>query len=454
MDRRAAVATMSTRSRFARIASWKPLPILLLVVASVGLVAVQVPQHTRLSLYDEYVYYDYLTKVPTQLVVRSGEETGDAARRELVCRGVINITDAKPDCQSVDIGLELTMPYHGHTGADIYTPAYFVTTWVMAQPFTWFGIGLLDAGRLVGMVWLGGGVLMLYALMRRLGVGRWLSAGLGLGVISTPSALWATTYISTDAPALLFGAGAFLLAVSIWRGRRSPWWLLLFAAVAVAFKVQFIIPVAAAGIALVVVRIMEWRAQRAAPSGAGRGVVATLARDRAVWAVILAGVAGVAAQVVWMVIRSRLALPAEVGNFLDPERLNPVTLVQNVFLFLGNVGLDQTNIGALGTAFGYLLTMVTSAFLVVMIARIVKGRAEETGIAWGLAIIGLLMGPVLLVLIYSSSGTIIQLPTRYGIVLLPGFVLGVGLLLSRVRWAPGAITAFGGAAALAAILTT
>lgn len=436
------------RSFAARVSRWRALPAILLAVASVALVAVHAPQHSMLSLYDEYVYYDYLVKVPTQGFVRSGEETGLEARHEIVCRGVINITDPKRDCESFDLTNDDRMPYRGHTGADIYTPAYFAVTWAVAQPFTWLGVGLLDAGRLVGMLWLGAGVLVLYALLRRLGVSRLLATGLGLGVVATPSAFWATTYLSTDAPALLFSAGAFLLAVAIWRGRRSPWWFVPFAVLAVAFKVQFIIPVAAAGLAIVVMRILRWRRER------DTGLVRALVTDRSVLAVLATAVAGVATQVVWLAVRSATALPADVGNYLDPAKLNPVTLVENVFVFLSAVGLDQTNIGALGTLFGYLLTMATSTFLVVMITRLIKGTDEETSLAWGLGVFGLIMGPVLLLLIWLSSKTVIELPLRYGIVLLPGFVAGVGLLFSRLRWVAPAVTILGGAAALAAILTT
>lgn len=433
------------RALLARLGSWRVLPAVVLSLASVALVAVQAPQHSALSLYDEYVYYDYLVKVPTQGLVVTGERTGPEARSAILCRGVVNITDPKSNCESYDITDDKYFPYGGRTGADIYTPLYFAVTWVAAQPFTWFGIGLLDAGRLVGMLWLAGGVLVLYALLRRLGVGRLLATGLGLGVVATPSAYWATTYLSTDAPAILVSAGAFLLGVAVMRRERSPWWLLPFTVIAVALKVQFIFPVLAVGLAIIVMRILAWRRDR------DPGLVRSLLGDRAVVAVVVSVVAGVVAQAVWLVVRTLLAKPSVDGGYLEAEKLNPVSLVQNVFLFVSNVGLDQTNVGAIGTFFGYLLTMATATFLVVMITRLVKGSDEETSLAWGLGVIGLLMGPALLFLVWMSSRTIIELPLRYGIVLLPGFVAGVGMLVSRLRWAGPATAVLGVAAVLTSI---
>jgi hypothetical protein len=439
------------RSLMARVGRWRALPAVVLAVASVAVVAVQVPNHQPFSVYDEYVYFDYLTKVPTQGFVHTGEETGPEARAEFACRGVVTYTGPVANCPLFDVGDDTLVPYTGHTGADIYTPAYFAVTWVLAQPFTWFGIGLLDAGRLVGMVWLGAGILVLYALMRRLGVPRLLATGLGLGVIATPTIHWANTYVSTDAPALLAASGALLLAVDIWRGRRSPWWLVIYAAVVVAFKVQFIIPVAAAGLAIVVMSFLRWRRVRT------RSLAGTLIRDRPTQAVLVTAVAGVAVQVAWLAFRARFAVPTPPSStFIPSEPLTPVSVVENVFFFLRYVGLDQQgmNVGALGTLFGFLLTLATTTFLVIMITRRIKGDDEETALAWGLGVMSLAMGPVLLFLVYLSSHQIIGLPVRYGIVLLGGFVAGVGVLFAKLRWLGPVVTVLGAAAVVGALFVS
>ena len=125
-----------------------------MLFASVGFVSANVVQQKQISPFDEYVYLDYLSKVPTQGFVRSGEETGDLARQEISCRGVQTYGLYGTSCDIGAASPDETFPYSGQTGADIYTPAYFAVTWVLAQPLVWTGVSLLDAGRLVGAVWL------------------------------------------------------------------------------------------------------------------------------------------------------------------------------------------------------------------------------------------------------------------------------------------------------------
>ncbi|MFP3394568.1 hypothetical protein SB782_37990, partial [Brevibacillus sp. SIMBA_076] len=59
------------RRRVSRRALLAPV---LLVIASLLVGIVHVPQHKTLSPIDEYQYIDYLAKVPTQGVVHRGEE--------------------------------------------------------------------------------------------------------------------------------------------------------------------------------------------------------------------------------------------------------------------------------------------------------------------------------------------------------------------------------------------
>jgi hypothetical protein len=63
--------------------------VFVLFFASLALVGTQVSQSEPFSPIDEYVYFDYVAKVPSQILVVSGEMTGPEAREEISCRGVM-----------------------------------------------------------------------------------------------------------------------------------------------------------------------------------------------------------------------------------------------------------------------------------------------------------------------------------------------------------------------------
>ena len=194
----------------------------LLVIASLLVGIVQVGDHRAISPIDEYVYIDYLAKVPSQGIVRGGEHTGDYARESLACRGVRLIGQYLASlCRTADSSPDSAFPTAGTNSADIYTPIYFAVTWVLAQPFQWLGVhDLTDAGRLTGWIWLAAAAVLLYLSLRRLKVGPLLSFGLGMLMVGSLPAMWSNTYVSTDAPALLAGAAMLWGILRFEDGRR------------------------------------------------------------------------------------------------------------------------------------------------------------------------------------------------------------------------------------------
>ena len=201
------------------------LPPVLLVIASLLVGVVHVPQHESLSPIDEYVYVDYFDKVLDQGVVRHGEEVGDFARRELGCRGLRILLPVPDDrCTTAESILsdDSRFPMGGLTSADIYTPLYFAVTRVLAQPLLWTGLvdSPTQAGRLIGTLWLAAAALVFFFALRRLRLGEWAAAGITLLIVGSLPAYWFTTYLSADAPTLLAGAGILLLGLRFVQGGR------------------------------------------------------------------------------------------------------------------------------------------------------------------------------------------------------------------------------------------
>lgn len=417
-------------------------PIILLVLASFVYVGVKSPQHNQFSPYDEFVYLDYLSKVPSQLIVRQNEETGNLARDEISCRGVLNYGDFGERCHLGKHSNDALYPYAGHTGADIYTPVFFVVTWVIAQPLVWSGVSLLDAGRLVGGVWLAGGLVTLYLLMSALRVPRRLSIGLCLLVLASPGTYWATTYLSTDAPALLVGAGLGLAAVAVARVTISAWWLVPLAVFAVLLKVQSL-----ASLAIVVGALIAYQAWRqfhgtgSPPLGIKR-IAGAIIRDRIILVASSSFVIAVLAQAVWLGVRALLALPANgrASVAVEARAITPSALVDETFKFLLHAGFADIPAGAAAMVAGYLLSIATVLGVFGLVFAGSKMRPVQTVIGCTTLAVALVMGPALALASHAVAGYYFALPFRYGLVLLPAFVVCAALFLcrnSRISWLAG-----------------
>lgn len=404
-------------------------PAMLLILASFVYVGVNVPKHREFSPFDEYVYLDYLDKVPTQLFVHQFEAVGDFARNEISCRGVVGFGPFGQGCDRGSHRDDVTYPYSGYTGADIYSPAYFAITWTLAQPLTWLGIDLLDAGRLVGALWLAAGLLLLYGAMRELGVARRLAVGLNLVVMISPAIYWADTYLATDAPSLAAGAALLYTGIRAARGKLAVGWLIPLAVLVVLLKVQNLAAVLLVSLALVGLAI--WNAYRPSPTETGRHRFPLKASLLATAAVV----AGVLAQTVWLVIRSHSGMPPVVSSGADtnPQLLTQQALVSEAFKYLFKVGGSDLNSGVTGTVAANMLTALSVAGV---IAMIVDRRAHSRTVVTFAAVtlgVGLLIGPALAIATLVLTGSYFPLPIRYGIVLLPAFVICAAVFLSRSR---------------------
>ncbi|MCR8670423.1 hypothetical protein [Agrococcus sp. HG114] len=394
---------VETRSgRRAQLLRWLA-PIALVLLSAVFVLG-QVGQQRAFSPIDEYVYFDYVAKVPTQGYVRSGEEVGEIARNELSCRGVIGYGHMGEQCDVGSHEDDAAYPYNGETGADIYSPLYFWATWAAAQPATWFGVDLLDAARGVGVLWLSLTLLATFAALREMGAPRLLSTGLATAMLALPIAEWSFAYVSTDGAALASAAVLALAVVKVWRGRWSPWWFAVIAAVATLLKLQTVAVVGAGAIALVLAAIVE--------------------RDRRnpwtlVVPAVVAGVGSLATQVVWVLVRSATAVDErpDIGDGQPGYSLEAV---------LSLAVRPLLNLGRVDSAEGLLSKLAIFAVVAVGLGAIVSacfvrpaGEPLRFGLGIGAATVGLLMGPLLAWLTYLMTDAFVPTPSRYAAPLIP-----------------------------------
>jgi len=438
-----------SRAGRSRLLSWV-VPVVLVLAAFVSVV-VHVPQNTELSPLDEYVYVDYIAKVPSEGVVAEGEPTGAFAREALVCLGNRGVATVVPtSCADAGTAPASDFPMAGKTSADIYTPLYFWVTRALAQPLVWAGVGLIDAASLVGALWLAGALVLLVFAMRRWRVREPVILGLGLFLIASPAAYWSSTYISTDAPSLAVGAALALVVARFATGGRGLWLLPVVSAVGVAFKVQNIAAVGIAVLAVVVTTVVRTAQQD--DSGGAWGVARRAVLSRPVVTAVGSAVLALVVQGVWLVVRSdlRVALPPDQGT---ARPLHIGDMVGESLKFLAGTPTDPTGVEngwQIATA-GLVLGWLSVAGVLGAIGAVADGRGVRP-LAWSALVVALLLGPMLVLGTVLVSGYYFALPTRYGLSMLPVFLVLAGVVLSRYR-APGVLLAIAGAASFAASLT-
>ena len=425
--------------------TWRTLlaPVLL-VIASLLVGIVHVPQHKTLSPIDEYQYVDYLAKVPTQGVVHRGEEAGLYARTQLGCRGLRLLAPSPDDrCSRTVAADDGRFPIDGKTSADIYSPAYFVITWVLAQPLTWFGVDLTDAGRFVGALWLAAAALLMFYALRRLRIPTWGSFGAVLLIVGSLPAYWSNTYVSTDATALPAGALMLFLATLVDVRGRGVLWFSLGAAFVTLLKVQNLAAVAAAVIFLVLrAAIPAYRERAARWSWIG-----AFFRDRRTIAAIVGLASAFAIQLVWLAVRSAIAVGPAPALDAPPPPLGLTQLISQAGSFLGGAAAGVGDTGTVLRGQGLVIQLVTTWLAIAgVVGLLIVSRWGRRKAALALAtfIAVVLSAPLLTIVTQLSLGTYpFPLPSRYGISLLPFSLACAALLFPKRRVPLGILTGLG-----------
>lgn len=424
--------------RLARFLAAPALAPIVLVIAALLVGIVHVPQHKTLSPIDEYTYIDYLSKVPTQGYVHRGEQTGSYARTQLGCRGLRLLAPSPDDRCQVSVAADNgRFPFDGRTSADIYSPAYFMITWTLAQPLTWFGVGLTDAGRAVGALWLAAAAVLLYLSLRRLKVAALPALGTGLLIIGSLPAYWSNTYVSTDATALPAGALMLYLAVRLDLRGKGVVWFALGSAFVTLLKVQNLAAVAAAALFLLLrAGIAAYRERPSRWGWIGRGF-----RDPRALSAIIGVVAGVVAQLLWLGLRTATAVGPSPDMGAVPS-LGVTQLLSQAGSFLGGAAAGVGDTYTVLRAQGLLIQLVTTWLAIAgTIGLLIVSRwgRRRAAMALGVFIAVIVSAPLLTIATYVTLGTYpYPLPSRYGLSLLP-LTLGCAALLLPRRPVPGAV---------------
>lgn len=411
---------------------------LTLIVAAVVMgVSVTASHSLAFSPFDEWMYFDYLNKFPTQGFIRLGEPVGTTAMNWMACNGLQAYGNPVNACGVTPIDYTI-FPFKGVQSAQLYTPLYFAPTWLIASALQVVtGLTFLEAARFVGTLWLIGTMVAMTAVLRMFKVHATAAIAVGLLFLATPFAWWTYTFVSTDAPGALVGAVAILLIERVIRGRLNAWWLVPFFVLVVLIKAVNVISI---GIVLLyaIARIASrhrhypvrrrpglWRAALA-----GRGTIAPITGT------LVAGLAAAIAQVAW----SRFVAANVIGT-------GPVMGDERPMKFADAVGLAWAFIPSMfGTGSSELSAMSTNFAGAPFIGQAIgwlciggvlgavwlnRQRGLQRTVTNVALVASVLAGPVLAVVFTASVGTFVNLGARYGANLIPLILASVAILAAE-----------------------
>ena len=393
-----------------------------LVAVALLVVVPHVVRYRTLSPIDELTHVDYLFRISNGSMLRQGDLLGQDAMRELSCRRIDDVYEPPP-CRSGRYDPQ----EFGHikeSGAAQHPPLYYALTAYLGrglQAATGLD-SLVDAGRLIGALWLAGGLILFWYAGGRLRISQAGRIVVAVLIATTPVVVHASTTVNNDASALAAGAVLAVLAVGFEQERVKPWVLILGAALVVLAKSTNIVGVAGTAVFLGI-RAVARRGERAA-------------RDRLLWgsgALLAGAVVSVAG---WLVVRDALARAPtsalvefhqvgalQVGDVLG-QAFALVTPVVNPhlppFLQLSAVlfTIQLVNLAFIAGSFGGMLGAGR------------PGPPRGMGVAAALAMV---LGGIAFTLInYFVAGVFFPIPPRYGLSLLPILGLALGAALERL----------------------
>lgn len=405
------------------------MPLLLVLLAGASTTLAVRSHSPAFSPMDEYNYFDYLTKLPGEPFVRTGEYIDLPTRQRLACAGVIGYGIDGPTC-----GADLSNPrwfvFGGKNSASTYTPVFFWLDWAAGRAIqAIIGVPDLVAFRLTGGLWLAAALIVFWLLLRRLRVPAPVILGLGLVLIAAPFTWLANTFLSTDASVLLIGALMPLAALKI-ADREWPAWVFpVLAVVASLLKVTHVVPVLIGGAILVSLTVRRSRRPLLAVAG---GLAAF-----------------VAVQLGWQRMQAALAVAAPPDQLVPSVPLTPSVLVR-LAVDMVYRPINASMVAPARTLSPQYpmpawLTFCLGALCVVGVLGpfLVRKAAAPALAALRLPVVlAVPLAPVVLAVGMAVNDRYFDLPERYGAGSVPVVLLMAGLLV-RSRWAGWPVLAFG-----------
>lgn len=410
--------------------------LVLLAIAFAYLWTVVLVHGRTMSPIDEWAYLDYISKAWSQGIVREGETYGEWARTIMSCYGQVMYGTLGTACAAAP-GPPADYPYIGLTSGANYPPLQF---WIIRglgdTIAAMLGIDPLYGWRLVGSFWFAGALVVIYLILRRFRASNAVILAVGMIIIASPLTFWSYGWVSTDGPLLLFGALLLWFALRYAAGESSGWWMVGVAALSGLFKVTGALAAGLVLLYLVFVLIFESRRTRWVGLSTRRPDLPTRRSLGLVGFPLLASVVAVAIPIAWMrFIASIPASDLRVDQGISTQ-LDVTNLVPQLWNFLGytlttGVQWDSVIPQYLYAPLGWAVVagVLGSAFLL-------RRSSPNRALVVGVVLAAFLAAPVMSIAFQLLTGSYFYMPSRYGIGLVPAFLLLVAFVLRNriVAW--------------------
>jgi hypothetical protein len=394
--------------------------------------------HPLLSPFDEFDHLDYLDRTAHFHLLHSGQQVHQAAMRIQTCRGGLEGVGRTGSGVCGGVYDSHAFQWQGLSTADIHPPLYYLLTGPPARLLAATGAprDFLEAGRLLGGVWLGGALMLLISAGRRLGARPWVLGATCLGILTAPAVIRANALVTNDASSMFVGA-LVLWSVVRWEGqyaRERRLWagglpLLFFVGVfAAGTRSTHLVVVIAGCLALLLGRngSLSDEEQR---SAAARMIHRLRLTPSRVAASITLGAGALLTSLCWLTYRALTAVTPEVPNLIAQREhassLSFGELTAAVKVFFPLLGADSPSSAPMMGPLRDLLLFVGSAALLIGLGALVlqEGRSTTPGaLASGTLVASVVGGPLLVVATFLSESVYTPIPPRYGLSLLPMFV--------------------------------
>lgn len=414
-------------------------PLLLAAIALTTSSATTLLHGDDLSPIDEWVYVDYLFKIPEQGVVLKGEEIGEEALDIIACDGITPYGPMGPPCGG-DYSNPGDFPFGGITSADPYTPIYFAVTRFVGDAISFVtGVDQLVGWRLTSPLWLVAAVLALVALMRQWQARESVMLGVGLAFIGSPYSYWTYSYVSTDAPAFFFGAFLLYLATRFVREEVSGWWIVVVGAIGTLIKITNILAVGLVALYLIFHWVAEVRRLKAESAG---GWPEPKQTRRLLGLTLGASAAAILTQAAWLTLNRLTAIAeARAEQGISYQLTTDAFLAQFASFLPGTIVSNVNIAGSTGVALpipSYAVAPLSWLCIAGVVgAYFLLQRGEPTGpLVNAIAIASVAFAPALSLAFQLITSSYFTFPARYGAAILPGFLLLAGLIIKNrvVAW--------------------
>ena len=405
-------------------------PISLLSISITYLTIVTLSHTLATSPIDEWVYIDYLVKIPSQGIVRKGEIVDPFVLNLLSCHGTSPFGPIGTLCGQAPVLADF--PNTGISTADPYTPLYFYSAFGVGE-LVHFTTGLpeLTGWRLSGVLWFSGSIIFFWLLLRKWAVSNLTIFVFGLLLLASPFVWWTYTYVSTDSSSLFFGALLLFTATKYLRKELSGYWFVTISVIASLFKIINLIAVGVAAAYLVIDAIWKFAQRRIEDKSVNTPSTSKALVYQGITGP-LALALGALAQWGWLRLNSLMAASTLSAN----QGASHPFGIEEIFIQLTSFLPGSITSGAVDQYIpGFVYAPLSWLTVVSVIAAILVTSKNEKHFSLVIAIAAssFFAAPMLAIMLTLVTNSYFQLPARYGASLIPGMLL-LGGLVVKTKW--------------------